>query len=282
MQSRSRFRRVFPLLAGLLLSFCPFIFPAAVRADILEIPGTGACEVLLGAVAEAFNAKHPGHQVMAPPSIGSSGGVRMVVNDQAVLARVAQPLKDHEKAYGLRYLVFARDMVIFAGGARVTVKNLTKSQIVDIYSGKITNWQELGGDPGPIRLLLREPGDSNLLIIQKHLPAFRDITVPGDAKMVHTDPRMLEIIKKYKYSLGMLTFSALKGTDSGIHPLSLDGIAPTPENARSHKYRLTSDYALVFKEQRLNDVARSFLTFIFSKSCQQLMEQYGVIPADKE
>jgi phosphate transport system substrate-binding protein len=131
-------------------------------------------------------------------------------------------------------------------------------------------------------LLLREPGDSNLLIIQKHLPAFREITFPGDGKVVHTDSKMLEMINKYKYSLGLLTFSAVKGTDSAIHPLSLDGIAPTPENARSHKYQLICDYALVYKEKRLNDLARSFLDFIFSKNCQQLMKQHGVVSVNKE
>jgi phosphate transport system substrate-binding protein len=282
MQPRSTINKFLGLLAGALLAFFPLLSPAPVHAGILEIPGTGACEVLLGAVAAAFNAGHPGHQVIVPPTIGSSGGIRLVVDDQAILARVSQPLKDREKAYGLRYLVFARDMVVFAGGAKVTVKNLTRAQLLDVYAGKITGWQELGGKPGPIRLLVRQPGDSNLLIIHEHLPAFQNISFSPSAKVVHTDPKMLEMLLKYHYSLGWLTFSALKGVHPPLHPLSLDGIAPTPENARSHKYPLICDYALVFKEERLHDLARSFIDFIFSKTAQQVMEQYGVMPVDKE
>jgi phosphate transport system substrate-binding protein len=270
--------------------FIPFFFlcfyliflPEPANADILEVPGTGACEVLLAKLAEAFNAKHPGHQVMVPPSIGSSGGISRVIKNQAVMSRVAQPLKDQEKSQGLSYLVFARDMVVFAGGSKVTVKNLTYSQLVDIYCGKIRDWQELGGASGPIRLLVREPGDSSLKVIQENLPAFRDITFSGDEKVVHTDPKMLEMLKKYKYSLGFLTFSAIKGVNPAVHPLSLDGVALTPENVANKKYKLISDYALVFKEKRLNDLARGFIDFIFSKDGRQVLERSGAIPVKKE
>jgi phosphate transport system substrate-binding protein len=282
MQPGPGVKRVLGLVAGLLLSLGLFISPAPVSADTLEIPGTGACEVLLQALARAFNAKHPGQQVVVPPSIGSVGGVRLVAGDRAIMGRVAQPLKNREKNLGLRYLVFARDMVIFAGGAKVTVKNLTLKQLQDVYSGKITKWQELGGAPGPIRLLLRQPGDSSLLIIREKLPQFRDIAFPPGAKVIHTDPKLLEVLQKYHYSLGWLTFSALQGAHSPIHPLALEGIAPTPKHARSRRYQLICDYALVFKETRLNDLARSFLDYIFSQDCGQLMEQYGVIPVGKE
>lgn len=282
MQSAPGVKKGFGWLAGLLLSFFLSFIPGGVRADILEIPDTGACEVLLRAVAAAFNAKNPEHQVIVPPTIGSSSGIRLVAGDLAIMARVAQPLKDKEKAQGLRYLVFARDLVVFAEGARVTVKGLTSAQLVDIYAGKTTDWQELGGEPGPIRLLVRQPGDSNLIIIQEHLPAFRDIAFPPNAKVIHTDPKMVEMIKKYKYSLGWLTLSSLKGVQPPLHPLALDGIAPTPENARSHKYPMIDDYALVFKEKRLNDIARSFIDFIFSENGRHVMEQYGVISVDKE
>jgi len=274
-------KKGFGLSVVLLLSLFLGFSPGAVGAETLEIPGTGACEVLLRALAEAFNVNRT-DRVMVPPSIGSSGGIRAVIGDQAIMARVAQPLKDQEKAHGLRYLVFSRDLVIFAGGARVMVKNLTQAQLLDIYAGKITDWRELGGGPAPIRVLARQPGDSSLLVIQEHLPEFRNITFPQGVKMPHTDPKMLQLVEKYKYSIAWLTFSALKGTQATIHPLALDGIAPTPENARSGKYQLICDYALVFKETRLNNLARSFIDFIFSKPAQQLMKQYGVIPVDKE
>jgi phosphate transport system substrate-binding protein len=220
--------------------------------------------------------------VLIPPSVGTAGGIRAVRQDLAVLARVAQTQQGDQATQGLQYLVFAQDMTIFAVGGKVTVKNLTSPQLVDVFTGKITDWRELGGAPGPIRVLARQPGDSNLKIIGENLPSFRNITFPPSAKVVHTDPKMLEMLQKYKYSIGWLTFSALKGVQTSVYPLALDGIAPTPENARSRKYKLLGPYALVYKEERLNNLAKLFLDFIFSRECQQLMEQFGVIPVDKE
>ncbi|MFZ5450989.1 MAG: substrate-binding domain-containing protein [Thermodesulfobacteriota bacterium] len=282
MQPCLRVKKLFRLLVVLLGSFLSFLYFQPVKADILEIPGTGACQVLLRGVAQTFNAKYPDHQVLVPNSVGSRGGIRAVRDDRAILARVAQPLRGEEKTYGLRYLVFAQDMVVFAVGAKVTVKNLTAAQLLDLYSGKITNWRELGGAPGPVRLLVRQPGDSSLLVIQEQLPAFRQIVFPTGAKSIHTDPKLLEAVQKYKQSLCWLTFSALKGAHSSVYPLSLDGIAPTPENARSHRYKLLEPYALIFKEERLNDLAKTFLDFIFSKECQDVLKEYGVIPVNKE
>lgn len=256
--------------------------PSGVAADNLEIPGTGACEVLLAEVAAAFNARHPLHRVSVPRSIGTVGAMRLVLSDQAALVRVGRTLTPEEKDQGLTYLPFARDMVIFAVGAKVPVRGITTTQLVDIYTGKINTWQALGGPQAPIRLLLRQPGDSSLLVIQKHLEAFRTITFDPAGKVPYTDPDMLAMLQKYNYAIGWLTFSSLKRAKTPIYPLALDAVAPTLENAKSNKYKLLEEYALVFKKKRLNYLAKIFLEFLFSQEGKAVMEQLGAIPIDRE
>jgi len=278
MKARQRVSKVLGLGFILLL-----LWPLPVAgADILEIPGTGACEVLLRTVAEAFNARHPEQQVAVPPSIGTLGAMRLVQSDQAVLVRVARPLTQEEKGQGLTYLPFARDMVVFAVGAKVPVRSISTAQLVEVYSGKIKSWETLGGPHVPIRLLLRQPGDSSLLVIQKHLEAFQTITFNPSGKVPYTDPDMLALLQKYNYAIGWLTFSGAKAAKTPIHPLVLDGIAPTPENARTDKYKLLEEYALVFKEKQLNSLAKNFINFLLSREGQTVMEQLGAIPVPKE
>lgn len=282
MKFYSMIKKVLLLLAGFLFSVCPIFFPNPGQASSLEIPGTGACEVLLRGVAEAFNKQHPHHQVIVPPSIGTVGGMRLVTSDQAVLVRVARPLTEEEKGQGLSYLPFARDMVIFAVGAKVPLRNITTAQLVAVYRGKFTTWQDLGGPPVPIRVLLREPGDSSLRVIQKNLPPFRQITFAPAGKVLYTDPDMLAAIQNYDFAIGWLTFSSLRGAQTPLHPLALDGIAPTPESARNNHYKLIEEYALVFKPTRLNDVAKIFLDFLFSRDGEAIVQQYGVIPIKRK
>ena len=268
------------VVLGVILFWLPPL--SGVRADTLEIPGTGACEVLLQAVAQAFNARHPQQRVLVPPSIGTVGGMRLISSDKAVLVRVARPLTKEEKNLGLSYLPFARDMVIFAVGAKVPVRNITTSRLVEVYSGKIKNWGALGGPNAPIRLLLRQPGDSSLLIIQKHLKAFRTITFDPSGKIPYTDPEMLALLQKYNYAIGWLTFSAFKDAKTPIYPLALDGIAPNPENALTKKYNLLEEYALVFKENRLDNLSRIFMDFLFSPAGKKVIESMGTIPLPRK
>lgn len=53
-------------------------------AETLVIPGTGSCEAILQKLAGAFNAAHPGKEVIIPPSVGSKGGLRALLSDQCV------------------------------------------------------------------------------------------------------------------------------------------------------------------------------------------------------
>lgn len=108
---------------------------AGQAADTLVIPGTGSCEAILKELAGAFNARHPGQEVVIPPSIGSQGGLRALWSDQCIVARIVVPL-DKKLDPKLDYRVFATDAVVFAVGANVEVNSLTISQLVEIFFRK--------------------------------------------------------------------------------------------------------------------------------------------------
>jgi phosphate transport system substrate-binding protein len=271
-------RKIF--LAGMLTLTC--IWGGALRAETLGIPGTGACEVVLKALAAAFNAKNPGQEVIVPSSIGTGGGILAVAHDEYLLGRVARPPNEKERGYGLRYLVFARDAVVFAVGANVEIKGLTSGQLADIFAGKITHWQEVGGHPAPIRVLTRDPGEVSLGIIRRHLKEFQEIIFSPQSKDAHHDYEMVEMLQKYKNSIGFLTNSSICGLGTSIKTLALNNIMPTPENLESGRYTLAEDYALVYKEKRLNELARVFIDFIFSEEGKNIMKKRGVIPADRK
>ena len=270
--------KMFLVLAGLF--FCSGT--PAVDAETLVIPGTGACEVILKELAVAFNARHSGQEVVVPRSIGTGGGIRAVGKDEYLLGRVARSLEEKERAYGLQYLVFARDAVVFAVGAKVEIKSLTSGQLAEIFAGKITHWQEVGGHPTPIRVLTRDPGEASLRIIRRHLKEFQDLNFAPQSKAAHHDYQMVELLQKYKNSIGFLTNSSICGLGASIKTLTLDNIMPTPENVESGRYTLSEYYALVYKEKRLNELARAFIDFIFSEEGKNIMKKRGVIPADRK
>lgn len=246
----------------------------------LVVPGTGASEVILSELAVAFNASNDDVEVQIPPSSGSSGGIRLVGEGEEVLGRVARTIKDKEAHYGLSYLVFAKDTVVFAVGKRVDIASLTVEQLARIYSGHVDNWQEVGGSAGPIGVLTRESADSSLELIRKNLEFFGDLEITEDAKLLYHDHEMVSMLGKYSRSIGLGTASSIAAS-SDSRAIAIDGVEPTAENVLSGKYELVIDYAFVYKHGGLSEDAKRFIDFVFSSEGRSLLEGRGLIAVDR-
>ncbi len=246
----------------------------------LVIPGTGACQDILRELATAFNAENPNYEVIIPDSTGSSGGIESVGTGENIIGRIARGIKESEEGYGLTYLPFAKDKVIFAVSGNVEIDNLTTTQIIDIFSGVIVNWNETGGQDSNINVFIREEGDSSLEVINYYITAFESITFTDNAEIYYHDYEMKNALETYSNCIGWLTGSSLIG-DTTIKAITLDGIEPTKENILNGDYKLAGEYAFVFKESKLNDIASAFIDFVFSDSGKQILEDGGLISLNK-
>lgn len=252
--------------------------PSESTAATLTIPGTGSCETVLKSIAEAYVKTHPWMQVVIPPSVHSGGGIRQVIDRNADLARVARGLLPEEEGKGLMLRAFAKDAVVFTVGAGVQARNLTIRQIADIYSGKISTWEQLGAGKGLIRVLLREPGDSSLQVIQSKYPEMRDLRFTEHGKVTYHDWEMVEMLQKYRNAIGFLTLSSLNAASSLVTPVGIDGIVPSKENINSGRYPLVVEYFLVYREGDLPPEARDFVNFLFSEAGRNTLSGHGLVP----
>lgn len=255
-------------------------FPGRVSAQAaaLTIPGSGDWEAVLKQLADAYARANPGQAVEVPPSTGSSGGIRSVLNNTVILGRVARPLKAEQLRAGIKWHPVARDAVVFAVGERVELKTLGASQLAAVFAGRITDWRELGGKAAPIRVLVREPSDTVHQVIVNRLDAFRNLILTDQAKMATKTAEMIEMLGRYRTAVGWATQSALTGSDSGAQAIALDGVAPTVENLGSGKYPLSIDYALVYRQERLDRAARDFLAFVGSEAGRAIIVRAGLAP----
>jgi len=250
-------------------------------AGSLTIPGTGTCEAVLKSVAAAYERAHPQARVAIPPSVHSEGGIRQVISGDALLARVARPLTPEEAGKKLVYRVFARDAVVFAVGAGVHARSITIRQITDIFSGKVVHWEDLAGGTGTIRVLLREQGDACLKALMSRYPEIRDLRFTSNGRILYHDQEMVEMLQKYRNSVGFATLSSLGAASATITPLAIDGIAPTRENVSSARYPVLIEYALVYREDALPPEARKFVDFLFSREGRNVMSGHRLVPAGK-
>jgi len=248
------------------------------RAEDLVIPGSGNPEYVLDQLAKAFNARQAQHRVVIPPSTGTAGALRDVGEGISNVGRVGRFLKDEERKQGFVYISLGRDPVVIVGGAGVTVRNLSAAQLVDIYSGRITNWSELGGKAAPIRAVGRENSDASRQALAKVIKPFKDVVFGPAVKTVNLDPQLIALLDRYPSSLGMLNRSALAACTTRVVHLALDGVDPTPENLEKGSYPAWVELGLIHKPGGLTPAAKAFLDFIRSPEGNRIMRQHGILP----
>ena len=260
------------LLAAGLLSQAAF-------AEDLVIPGSGNPERVVQALADAFGKQQTQHRVIVPPTTGTAGALRDVEAGSAILGRVGRPPKLDELARGLVYIPLGRDPVVFVAGAGVTIKALSSAQMLDAYTGKLTNWKEVGVKPGPIRAIGRESTDASRQAINRVNKPFEKIVFGNGVKLVHLDTHMIELLDRFPGSLGFLNRSALAACKTQVVLLTLDGVAPTPQNVGTGRYPLWLEFGLIYKVGRLSPAAKSFIEFVRSSAGISVLREHGVLAA---
>jgi len=276
---RVRARAITRALRCLALIAVAGLASTPLRAQLV-IPGSGAAEVLVRQLAQAFNDASRKERVQVPPSTGTSAGIRAVEQGEAGMARIGRILAAEETARGLRFVPLGTDAVVFAVGSDVPIKALRAGELAAIFSGQVENWSAVAGLSARIRVITREPTELSLTAIRRHVPQFRDVTITDRAKMVARDGEMLTMLESFATGIGFLTQVSLHGAKRPVRAIELDGVAPTLENIASQRYPILSHYGFVVRGTPSSE-ARAFLDFVASPEGQALIRKLGVMPAGR-
>ena len=194
---------------------------------------------------------------------------------------------DEQKAYAeenqttFEYTPIGTEAFVFFVHKDNPITNLTTGQIKDIYSGKITNWKDVGGKHEKIAAFQRNEGSGS----QSMLKRFMGDTPITDAPTEMVNNLMAGIIEQvadYKSKTNSIGFSfryyvegIIKNPD--IKMISIDGAAPTSENIRNGSYHiLTPIYAVTYKENQNGNVDK-LLEWILSDEGQYIINETGYV-----
>lgn len=194
---------------------------------------------------------------------------------------------DEQRAYAeenqttFEYTPIGTEAFVFFVHKDNPITNLTTEQIKDIYSGKITNWKDVGGKNEKIAAFQRNEGSGS----QSMLKRFMGDTPITDAPTEMVNDLMAGIIEQvadYKSKTNSIGFSfryyvegIIKNPD--IKMISIDGAAPTSENIRNGSYPiLTPIYAVTYKENQNGNVYK-LLEWILSDEGQYIINETGYV-----
>lgn len=194
---------------------------------------------------------------------------------------------DEQRAYAeenqttFEYTPIGTEAFVFFVHKDNPITNLTTEQIKDIFSGKITNWKDVGGKNEKIAAFQRNEGSGS----QSMLKRFMGDTPITDAPTEMVNDLMAGIIEQvadYKSKTNSIGFSfryyvegIIKNPD--IKMISIDGAAPTSENIRNGSYPiLTPIYAVTYKENQNGNVDK-LLEWILSDEGQYIINETGYV-----
>lgn len=130
---------------------------ADVETEKISLNGSTSMEKMVNALKEGLEDKYP-ELLIEPQFTGSSAGIEAVCNGTTDIGNSSRYLKDSEKEKGLIENIVAIDAIVIVTDTQNKVNNLTTQQLIDIYTGKIRNWKEVGGEDLPIVVVGREAG----------------------------------------------------------------------------------------------------------------------------
>lgn len=253
---------------------------AAVKKDITgSLTGSGSSALLPLAkdAAEKFKAVYPNISVTLNAG-GSGTGLKQVSDgsvdigssdvfaEEKLDAATAKKLVDHK-------VCVITMAAIVNNAVSSSVKSLTKQQLIDVFSGKIKNWKEVGGPDTAILLVTRPDSSGTRALFTKW--ALDGNKENSGASYLETDNsgELLQTVKDNKGAIGYLALSYLVN-NKDVTPLAIDGVEPTLENTYSGKYPVWG-YEHMYTKGEPGDTAKAFLDYIMSDDYSKSIEAQG-------
>ena len=275
MQSHAVIRNLASGVLAAALAVGAMMVPAhGAELEPVTLPGTGDATDVLRELVVHYTAQYPERKVVVPNSIGSDGGVRVVGTGESPVGRVARkPTPEEVAKYGdFKYVEFARVPVAFVVSTKAGVKSLTEAQICDIYSGKIDNWKQAGGNDVPIDVQARPEDGSNARTIRANMPCFTKLEVTPAAHPNLRNPDLVDSMRKFPGAIGFMPLS--EAEMHGFQIVTVDGLAPT-----SPKYKLGIGLGFVYKTDFAPGM-KAFLEFLKTDIAKIIMRKTGHVPVE--
>ena len=259
----------------------------AAHAGNLTVKGSDTLVILAQKWAEVYMAEKPGTAIQVTGG-GTGTGFAALQNQTTDLCNASRKIKATEqlncvKAFGKRpteYKVCVDGLSVYVS-AENKVKELTVAQVSDIFTGKIKNWKDVGGDDAPITIYSRENNSGTYEFFKENILKGKDFassaqTMPGTASV-------LQAVAKDKQGIGY--GGAAYGAGAKHVAIKKDdaspAIEPTEENVVGQKYPIWR-YLFIYVNPALDkgEVA-AYLTWIRGDAGQKVVKDVGYFPLPK-
>ncbi len=241
------------------------------KGGTVNTDGSTSMADVMGALTEAFKEKEPNITVNYSGT-GSGSGISGVLDGTCDIGLSSRELKQEETDQGAVAHVIALDGVAVVVNPKNTVTDLTTEQIADIFTGKITNWSELGGADAPIAVYGREDGSGTR-------SAFEEITgVEGACVYTNEYGSTGDVIGNVASNENAIGYASLSAVDDSVTAAKVNGVTPSEATVKDGSYTIQRPFVMVTKEGvKLSEAAQAFLDFASGEEAAEYITAAGAV-----
>jgi phosphate transport system substrate-binding protein len=257
----------------------------------IENKGSDTIVNLALAWAEAYQSDHPDVRISVTGG-GSGTGIAALINGTVGIANASRQIKSEEieqaQVNGIDPMehIIARDAIAVIVHPENPVSRLTLKQISDIYSGKFTNWKEVGGEDRPIVRLSRETNSGTHVYFLEtvlRLGSSDDKTLFSmDTLLLPSSEGIIAEVRQNPNAIGYdglgyvphdLKMIAIAETEGGAYVL------PSIPTVNDKTYPIARDLYMYTNGQP-GGLLKEYLDWILSDEAQEIVEELGFVPVN--
>lgn len=243
-----------------------------VESVTIAISGSTSVGPLMEKIQEVYEAENT-NVTLEIQQPGSGTGIKNAIEGVAEIGMASREVKEDELASGIEATVIAYDGIALLVNPNNPVKDVTLEQVKDIYTGKITNWKDLGGNDAPIVVVSREEGSGTRDAFQE-IVGYKAEELIKDATISDGSGAVKATVTGNENAIG---FASFEYVDNTVAALKVNGAEPTPENVKAATYTISRPFNLVTKEDTLTEDGKALIDFIKSDAGQEIVAENKLI-----
>lgn len=268
-------KQFFTILAvSLLLAGCA---GSADSISQIKMAGSTTLDPVMNLIIETYSQENPSLS-LSYEALGSTVGIKSLIDGSIDLAGSSRDLKEQEVKEGLVAHVIGLDGIAVIVNIDSGVKDLTTAQIASIFSGKVSNWSEVGGKDLPIILVKRDESSGTYTSFKELVLGKEGYAQKG--LVVNSNGDMMSKVAYTVGSIGYIGMSYVADVDRSKSTIvAVNGALPADKTILDGTYPLSRQVYLVTKGKTISPAVQNLLNFVLSPEGQDLVLSAGFFPA---
>ena len=250
---------------------------AETSSENLTLNGSTTVFPIAQKVAEVFMNKYPNVNVSVRGT-GSGNGIAALINGTCDIADASRPMTQDEiklaKSRGITPFenIIAKDAIAIVVNPKNPISEISHEQLKKIYTGKITNWKELGGPDMEIVPVTRDSSSGTFEVFEEKVLG-KGVEMISTAVVQGSNQAVKTTVEKTEGAIGYIGFGYV---DNSVKVLKFDDVMPSKSSVLDGTYEISRPL-FMYTNGEPQGVVKKFIDFVMSPEGQTIVEQVGYI-----